>query len=199
MRGRLGGLGPVAAESLAATLGMALMDVNAALVSLESEGYVMRGPFSPGSTETEWCERHLLARIHRYTIGRLRREIEPVAPRDFLRFLLDWQHVTRATQVAGPDALAGVIGQLEGFEAAAGAWESELLPARVSDYGIGWLDDLCRAGRVVWSRLRLGSGSGGPVRSTSIVLLPRRQLPIWSAAAPVANDEVSLSSRAQAR
>ncbi|SFW68231.1 DEAD/DEAH box helicase [Luteibacter sp. UNCMF366Tsu5.1] len=198
VRGRLGGLGPVSAESLAASLGVASMDVNAALVSLESEGYVMRGPFSPGATDTEWCERHLLARIHRYTLGRLRREIEPVAPRDFLRFLLDWQHVTRTTQVAGPDALAGVIGQLEGFEAAAGAWESELLPARVTDYSIGWLDDLCRAGRVVWSRLRLGSGSGGPVRSTPIVLLPRRQLPIWSAAAPVSADEVSLSSRAQA-
>jgi len=198
VRGRLGGLGPVPSATLAASLGVAQADVDLALASLESEGYVMRGVFSPGAAETEWCERHLLARIHRYTIGRLRREIEPVARRDFYRFLLDWQHVTRATQVSGPDALAGVIGQLEGYEAAAGAWESELLPARVSDYGIGWLDDLCRAGRVVWSRLRLGTGSGGPVRSTPIVLLPRRQLPVWSAAAPVAGDEVSLSSRAQA-
>jgi len=198
VRGRLGGLGPVPAIVLATSLGVAVADVELALASLESEGYVMRGPFSPGASEVEWCERHLLARIHRYTIGRLRREIEPVAPRDFLRFLLDWQHVTRATQVAGPDALAGVIGQLEGFEAAAGAWESELLPARVSDYSIGWLDDLCRAGRVVWSRLRLGTGNGGPVRSTPIVLLPRRQLPVWSAAAPAANDEQPLSSRAQA-
>ncbi|MGF6711113.1 ATP-dependent Lhr-like helicase [Luteibacter sp. W1I16] len=198
VRGRLGGLGPVPAVAIATALGVAMADVELALASLESEGYVMRGPFSPGTSEVEWCERHLLARIHRYTIGRLRREIEPVAPRDFLRFLLDWQHVTRATQVAGPDALAGVIGQLEGFEAAAGAWESELLPARVSDYSIGWLDDLCRAGRVVWSRLRLGTGTGGPVRATPIVLLPRRQLAIWSAAAPAANDEQPLSSRAQA-
>lgn len=198
VRGRLGGLGPVPSAMLASSLGVTQADVDLTLTSLESEGYVMRGAFSPGATDTEWCERHLLARIHRYTIGRLRREIEPVARRDFYRFLLDWQHVTRATQVSGPDALAGVIGQLEGYEAAAGAWESELLPARVSDYGIGWLDDLCRAGRVVWSRLRLGTGSGGPVRSTPIVLLPRRQLPIWSAAAPVAGDEVSLSSRAQA-
>ncbi|MGE7137795.1 DEAD/DEAH box helicase [Luteibacter sp. NPDC031894] len=198
VRGRLGGLGPVAAATLAASLGVPQTDIDLALTALESEGYVMRGEFSPGAANTEWCERHLLARIHRYTIGRLRREIEPVARRDFLRFLLDWQHVTRATQVSGPDALAGVIGQLEGYEAAAGAWESELLPARVNDYGIGWLDDLCRAGRVVWSRLRLGTGSGGPVRSTPIVLLPRRQLAIWSAAAPAASDDVSLSSRAQA-
>jgi len=198
VRGRLGGLGPVPAARIADALGVGANDVDIALASLESEGFVMRGLFSPGATEPEWCERHLLARIHRYTIGRLRREIEPVAPRDFLRFLLDWQHVTRGTQVAGPDALAGIIGQLEGFEAAAGAWEAELLPSRVADYGIGWLDDLCRAGRVVWSRLRLGAGSGGPVRSTPIVLLPRRQLPIWSAAAPTAGDDVSLSSRAQA-
>jgi ATP-dependent Lhr-like helicase len=198
VRGRLGGLGVVEEHSIAPTLGVDAMDVSLALAALESEGYVMRGPCSPGATETEWCERHLLARIHRYTIGRLRREIEPVAPRDFMRFLLDWQHVTRATQVAGPDALAGVIGQLEGFEAAAGAWESELLPSRVNDYSIGWLDDLCRAGRVVWSRLRLGSGSGGPVRATPIVLLPRRQLPVWSAAAPAISDALKLSSRAEA-
>ncbi|KAG9608838.1 hypothetical protein KCV01_g4193, partial [Aureobasidium melanogenum] len=198
VRGRLGGLGPVPAAHIATSLGVALTDVELALTALESEGYVMRGAFSPGVTEVEWCERHLLARIHRYTIGRLRREIEPVAPRDFYRFLLDWQHVTRQSQVAGPDALAGVIGQLEGFEAAAGAWESELLPSRVSDYGIGWLDDLCRAGRVVWSRLRPGTGSGGPVRATPIVLLPRRQLGIWSAAAPASDEDVKLSSRAQA-
>jgi len=198
VRGRLGGLGPVPAGVLASSLGVSTSDVDLALTSLETEGYVMRGPFSPGVTDTEWCERHLLARIHRYTIGRLRREIEPVAPRDYLRFLLDWQHLTRATQVAGPDALAGVIGQLEGFEAAAGAWESELLPARVGDYGIGWLDDLCRAGRVVWSRLRLGTGSGGPVRATPIVLLPRRQLSVWSAAAPPPDVETVLSSRAEA-
>jgi ATP-dependent Lhr-like helicase len=198
VRGRLGGLGVVEEHSIVPTLGVDAMDVSLALAALESEGYVMRGPFSPGSRLTEWCERHLLARIHRYTIGRLRREIEPVAPRDFMRFLLDWQHVTRATQVAGPDALAGVIGQLEGFEAAAGAWESELLPSRVNDYSIGWLDDLCRAGRVVWSRLRLGTGSGGPVRTTPIVLLPRRQLPVWSAAAPAISDAFKLSSRAEA-
>jgi ATP-dependent Lhr-like helicase len=198
VRGRLGGLGPVPARVLASSLGVDASALDLALTSLETEGYVMRGPFSPGTTEVEWCERHLLARIHRYTIGRLRREIEPVAPRDFMRFLLDWQHVTHATRVAGPDALAGVIAQLEGFEAAAGGWEAELLPARVSDYSIGWLDDLCRAGRVVWSRLRLGTGSGGPVRSTPIVLLPRRQLPIWSAAAPAISEELPLSSRAQA-
>ncbi len=102
----------------------------------------------------EWCERHLLARIHRYTIGRLRREIEPVEPRDFIRFLCDWQHVSPATRVSGPEALVGVLAQLEGFEAPAAAWEAELLPARIGDYSIAWLNDLCTAGRVAWARLR---------------------------------------------
>lgn len=64
------------------------------------------------------------------------------------------------------------LAQLEGYEAAAGAWETELLPARIDDYSIHWLDELCRAGRIGWARLRTGSGGGGPVRSTPIVLLP---------------------------
>ncbi|TCV92769.1 Lhr family ATP dependent helicase [Luteibacter rhizovicinus] len=198
VRGRLAALGPVPVGVLATTLGVPVTEIDLALTSLETEGYVMRGMFSPGATETEWCERHLLARIHRYTIGRLRREIEPVAPRDFMRFLMDWQHVARGTQVSGPDALAGIIGQLEGFEAAAASWESELLPARVNDYSIGWLDDLCRAGRVIWSRIRQGTGTAGPVRGTPIVLLPRRQLALWSSLAPETGEAVALSSRAQA-
>ena len=130
-----------------ATLGLPRAEIDVRAAALETEGYVMRGRFTPRMpNEDEWCERHLLARIHRYTIGRLRREIEPVEPRDFMRFLLDWQRVSKDTRVSGPDALAGVLAQLEGFEAPAGAWESELLPARVSDYSIAWLDDLCTAG-----------------------------------------------------
>lgn len=198
VRGRLAALGPVPARVLADALGVSASDIELALVSLETEGYVMRGQFSPGVIDVQWCERHLLARIHRYTIGRLRREIEPVAPRDFMRFLMDWQRVTPATRVSGPDALAGIIAQLEGYEGAAASWESELLPARVTDYSIGWLDDLCRAGRVVWSRLRQGTGSAGPVRGTPIVLLPRRQLSLWSSLAANGNEAVMLSSRAEA-
>ncbi|HEV7777471.1 MAG TPA: DEAD/DEAH box helicase [Luteibacter sp.] len=198
VRGRLAGLGPTPAATLAASLDMPPADINIALASLESEGYVMRGAFTPGFDGVEWCERHLLARIHRYTIGRLRREIEPVAPRDFMRFLFDWQHVSAGTRVSGPDALAGVVAQLEGYEVAASAWESEVLPARVDDYSISWLDDLCRAGRVVWSRLRQGAGGAtGPVRGTPIVLVPRRQLALWSSLGDDAQD-VLLSSRAQA-
>ncbi len=158
----------------------------------------------PAATVTEWCERHLLARIHRYTVKRLRREIEPVEPRDFMRFLFEWQRVTPGTQVSGPDALAGILAQLEGFEAPASAWESQILPARVDAYDIAWLDALCQAGRVVWARLRDRRGgsaerSGGPVRATPTVLVQRRNLDLWLAVGGLAPDATpTLSSRAQA-
>ncbi len=211
VRSRLSGLGPMPAATLAQSLQLTLADVDLALLTLESEGYVMRGRFTASATaqattgagSEEWCERHLLARIHRYTIGRLRREIEPVEPRDFMRFLCDWQRVSPATRVSGPEALAGVLAQLEGFEAPAGAWESELLPARVGDYSISWLDDLCTGGRVVWARLRdvapsTDAGGGRTVRATPIVLLPRRQLPLWTGLTANSGEEgPALSSRAQ--
>ncbi|HEX7731517.1 MAG TPA: DEAD/DEAH box helicase, partial [Rhodanobacter sp.] len=158
VRGRLLGLGPVTVEALAAPLGVPPADVEAALLRLQTEGYVIQGRFDPAVGETQWCERHLLARIHRYTLGRLRREIEPVSRRELMRFLLDWQHVGPATQLRGPDALPAVLAQLEGYEAAAGAWEAEILPARIADYSASWLDEQCRAGRVGWSRLRAGGG-----------------------------------------
>ncbi|HEY7872465.1 MAG TPA: DEAD/DEAH box helicase [Rudaea sp.] len=203
VRGRLTGFGPTHADALATMLHIPQVEIDTALLALEHEGYVMRGQFTPGATHTEWCERHLLARIHRYTIKRLRREIEPVEPRDFMRFLFDWQRVAPGTQVSGPDALAGVLAQIEGFEAAAGVWESEILPARVSGYEISWLDDLCLAGRIVWSRLLPRASNGaehgsGPVRATPIVLLQRRNLPIWNALGATAEDSgPALSSRAQ--
>ncbi|MFC5488124.1 DEAD/DEAH box helicase [Dokdonella soli] len=157
----------------------------------------------PAAKETEWCERHLLARIHRYTVKRLRREIEPVEPRDFMRFLFEWQRIAPGSQVSGPDALAGVLAQLEGFEAAASAWESEILPARVAGYEIAWLDALCQAGREVWTRLRgrsaNGERGGGPVRATPIVLLQRRHLDTWTQFGGLAaGAALTLSSRAQA-
>ena len=199
VRGRLTGLGPITVAALATSLSVEPTDMELALIRLQSEGYVMQGRFSPDARDTEWCERHLLARIHRYTIGRLRREIEPVSRRDLMRFLLDWHHTTPSTQLSGPDALGAVLGQLEGFEAAAGAWESELLAARIGDYSSRWLDELCRAGRIGWNRLRSGGGNGGPVRATPIVLLPRRQLAIWTSIADHNQEqELLLSSRALA-
>ncbi len=200
VRHRLGGLGPVTVAALAQSMSVEVGEIELALTRLQSEGYVMQGHFTADATDTEWCERHLLARIHRYTIGRLRREIEPVSRRALMRFLFDWQHVSAATRLSGPDALVATLAQLEGYEAAAGAWESEILTARIDDYSIGWLDELCRAGRISWARLRTGSGGGGgPVRSTPIVLLPRRDMAVWtSVAAGDDPQEILLSSRAQA-
>ncbi|MBF2898602.1 Lhr family ATP-dependent helicase, partial [Pseudomonas aeruginosa] len=162
-RARLGGFGPRTAGQLAADLGIGLADQQYALAALEREGYVLRGRFSPGATEEEWCERHLLARIHRYTVKRLRREIEPVERADFMRFLFDWQRLAPGTRGRGAESLATVVEQLEGFQAAAAAWESELLAARVADYASHWLDQLCRSGRIVWARLAGRSkAAGGP-------------------------------------
>jgi len=201
LRARLGCTGPIRAGDLAHTFNIADSDIAIALAALEREGVAMRGHFTPGASDEEWCDRHLLARIHRRTLQRLRREIEPVAPRDFVRFLIDWQHASPETRLRGPDALAAVLAQLEGFEAPAGSWESQLLPARVIGYDIAWLDALCGAGRIAWTRLRV-SASGAhasPVRASPIVLLPRKQLPAWNAiGAQTTAEPPALSSRAQA-
>jgi ATP-dependent Lhr-like helicase len=196
MRARLSGFGPQPLANIAAALALPETTATIALTQLESEGYVMRGRFNPGATAEEWCERHLLARIHRYTIKSLRREIEPVERQDFMRFLFEWQHLAPETQLQGVDALPQALAQLEGYEAAAGAWESELLALRVSDYEMQWLDDLCRAGKIVWTRVGApSSAAGGPVRSTPLVLLPRRRLGLWHAL-PAVPAEVEVSPRA---
>ncbi|ABP79139.1 probable ATP-dependent DNA helicase [Stutzerimonas stutzeri A1501] len=197
IRARLGGFAPLPVPLIARPLALPASAVALALTRLEAQGYVLRGRFSPGASEDEWCERHLLARIHRYTVKRLRREIEPVELADCMRFLADWQHLSAGTRMQGREALGTLVEQLEGFQAAATAWESDLLPARLKDYGSTWLDELCRSGRIVWTRLsgRL-KASGGPVRGTPIVLLPRRQLGAWHALASDA-PAPELSSRAQ--
>jgi ATP-dependent Lhr-like helicase len=201
VRGRLEGLGPTTAAELAGSIAVPVADIDRALLALEAEGFVMRGSFTAIGI-AQWCERRLLARITRYTVKRLRQEIEPVPAADFMRFLLDWQRVSE--RMEGPDAVAAVVSQLEGFEAAAASWETELLPARVAGYEPDWLDDLCRAGRVVWTRLdapRLDPQRGhgpSPVRSTPITLMTRKNLPLWMALANGSNETVHLSTRAQA-
>ena len=132
LRGRLEGLGPVTPAALAAPLGLGPTDIAAALIALEVEGFAIRGRFTPQAADEEWCERRLLARVHLYTVKRLRAEIEPVAAGDFLRFLLGWQRLSAEQRMEGPDALASLVAQLEGFEAPAGAWETEILPARLT-------------------------------------------------------------------
>jgi ATP-dependent helicase Lhr and Lhr-like helicase len=203
VRGRLEGQGPVTEQALAAPLGVGQSEMAAALIALETEGFAMRGRFTPGANDEEWCERRLLARIHGYTIKRLRAEIEPVAARDFLRFLFTWQHVADDARMEGPDALDEVVAQLEGFGAPAGAWETEILPARLAGYEPAWLDDRCLAGRVTWSRLgpRSGRPSNGerraaPVRTTPITLLARQHAALW-ASLNTRTDTAEPSPRAQ--
>src|SRR6185295_1997139 len=199
LRDRLQGSGPVTARELGLPLDLAVSDVEQVLVALEAEGSAMRGRFNPGASEEEWCERRVLARIHRYTVNRLRKEIEPVELRDFLRFLFHWQRLAPEARVEGPDAVAGVVSQLEGFEAPAAAWETEILPGRVNEYDPGWLDELSLAGRVAWARLvalkSTAERTPSPVRTTPIVLTARRNLPFWTAL-PSSPDEIVLSSRA---
>jgi ATP-dependent Lhr-like helicase len=199
VRGRLEGLGPVTAAALAAALAVPAGEIDAALAALEVEGFALRGRYTEGARAEEWCERRLLARIHRYTVNRLRAEIEPVPARELLRFLFEWQRVAPGARMEGPDAVAAAAAQLEGFEAPAGAWETEILPARIADYEPRWLDDLCLAGRVAWQRLsaRRSDPERGatPVRSTPVVLLARRNARLWSAlGAPP--ETVALSSQA---
>jgi ATP-dependent helicase Lhr and Lhr-like helicase len=187
VRGRLEGLGPVAATELAASLGLSGQAIAPVLAALQVEGFAMRGRFTPTAGEEEWCERRLLARINRYTVTRLRAEIEPVSARDFLRFLLSWQHVDPDARLEGPQALEATIAQLEGFEAPAAAWEKEILAARHSDYKSSWLDEKCHSGRVTWLRLRNGSTRlngrrrTGPIKATAITLLPRQHVATWRA------------------
>jgi ATP-dependent Lhr-like helicase len=203
VRGRLEGQGPVTQSAFAAALGLEPREITAALAALQTEGFALCGRFSPASAEDEWCERRLLARIHGYTVKRLRAEIEPVAARDFLRFLFGWQHVAADTRMQGPDAIEVVIAQLEGFEAPAGAWETEILPARVAEYDPGWLDEQCLAGRITWARFRSRNGrSNGsernvaPVRTTPITLLVRRHARHWASFATA--DAARPGPRAQA-
>ncbi len=211
LRGRLEGQGPATQAALAAALGRETGGIAAALMALEAEGFALRGRFTGRGEAEEWCERRLLARIHRYTINRLRAEIEPVAARDFLRFLFEWQRAAADSRMEGPDALEAVIGQLEGFQAPAGAWETEILPARLVEYEPHWLDEQCLAGRVAWLRLRppprrdrpgrdggrTSERNAGPVRSTPIAVLPRRQAALWAALSPSA-EAAQPSGRAKA-
>jgi ATP-dependent Lhr-like helicase len=202
VRGRLEGLGPLTQTALAAPLGLEPDALSGAGTALEAEGSILRGRFLPGVNAEQWCDRRLLARIHHYTIRRLRAEIEPVAARDFLRFLFAWQRVSDDARLQGPEAMGVALSLLEGFEAPASAWETEILPARVAKYEAAWLDAECLAGRIAWTRLTPSASANGrravsPVRTTPIALLERRRVPIWMALAQPTGD-ISPSPRAQA-
>ncbi|HEY5622704.1 MAG TPA: DEAD/DEAH box helicase [Gammaproteobacteria bacterium] len=203
-RGRLGSLGPVSASRLAAALEMSADDVAAPLVRLETEGFAMRGSFSvrgeaTSAPDEEWCERRLLARIHRYTLKRLRSQIEPVSVSDYQRFLFRWQGLG-AEKRAGPEALAAILGELQGLALPAVAWERELLPARLADYGPDLIDSLSSSGAVVWFRPRAGATKASQrsrtVASSPIAVVPRESLPCWRTLAGATDGEPELSSAA---
>jgi ATP-dependent Lhr-like helicase len=155
IRGWMDSIGPTTAAGLGERLGVAADAVDAALLQLEADGGVLRGQFtSGGAAETvEWCERGLLARIHRLTLGRLRNEIEAVSAADFMRFLFVWQHVQPATQLHGREGVRHVVAQLQGLELPGPGWERDVLPARIADYDPADLEQLCLAGEVAWGRL----------------------------------------------
>jgi ATP-dependent Lhr-like helicase len=201
VRGHLDVSGPCTVASLAAATGLAEIHVEQAAARLEAEGFLLRGRFDPELEPGEQlCARRLLARIHLYTQERLRREIEPVTAQDFMRFLLRWHHVVPDVRREGRRGTLAVVEQLQGFELAAGAWESTVLPARVAGYRPEWLDDLCLSGEVVWGRLAVrqpasaegarseapeegGRGGAVPSRATPVTLALRSDLPWLLAAA----------------
>src|SRR5579884_1221407 len=174
VRGWMESVGPITAGALAEKLALGHEDVEGALLKLEAEGTVLRGRFSvpEGVGDMEWCNRRVLARIHRLTIGRLRREIEPVSALDFHRFLCRWQHLAPGAQLHGSDGVLQVIRQLQGYEIPAAAWESEVLSRRVARYDPEQLDELCLSGEVMWGRLSphpaLESDDGRRVRASRL-------------------------------
>ncbi|MEE9141679.1 MAG: DEAD/DEAH box helicase, partial [Gammaproteobacteria bacterium] len=180
LRSRLEGSGPVTAQALGEPLALSKTDTESVLLKLEGDGFAVRGQFDPGAGE-QWCERRLLARIHRYTIRRLRSEIEAVSPADFMKFLVRWHHLDEPAE--GAEALGAVVRQLEGFQASAVSWESELLPARMRLYHGGMLDALCATGEIAWLRLGVpmahAESRAAPVRSTPISLVDREAVGIW--------------------
>jgi ATP-dependent Lhr-like helicase len=190
LRGRTSILGPVTARTLAEPLGIAEGEVEIALLKLEAEGVILRGTFSGPD---EWCDRRLLARIHRYTLNRLRAEIEPVGSADFMRFLFAWQHVTPSARLTGVEGLQSVIAQLDGFEIAATAWERSVLPARIDAYEPSMLDMLCLTGEVGWARLSPAQTS--VVGATPVALFLREHADAWQSLR--GESEIALSERAQ--
>jgi ATP-dependent Lhr-like helicase len=147
---------------------------HALLMELEHEGAIMRTRLEG---KTAWCERRLLARIHRYTIDRLRQEIEPVTPSEFLQFLACWQHVDENYRLEGPRGVSEALRQLAGFEIPAWAWESHVLPRRVRDYRREWLEEVTLSGEFAWGRLWGGAASS--IRITPISIIPRDDLDSW--------------------
>ncbi|HWN23562.1 MAG TPA: hypothetical protein VNN16_00505, partial [Candidatus Sulfotelmatobacter sp.] len=201
VRGRMEVCGPITVRELADTLVLQESEIDAAVLALEAEGFVLRGKFHPDAAEQEWCDRRLLARIHRLTIDRLRAEIQPVSVHDFYRFLFAWQRADQEHRTEGLEGLQSILEQLDGCELPLTAWESAVLPARVADYDPEWLDRLCFSGRVGWGRLSTPQNSNArasaPLRTSPIALYLRENLADWLALTlPNSRTELSVNSQA---
>lgn len=168
-------LGPMTAPELMSRLSLGRYDVDGSLAKLESLGQVLRGQFRPRppvADEVEWCDRRLLQRIHRLTVGRLRKEIEPLSQQDFMRFLFRWHHVDAESRLRGPAGLAKLTGLLQGWEAPAAAWERELFPTRMRQYLGEWLEAACFSGEVAWGRLTLREPKTPPGQRRGVEFTP---------------------------
>ncbi len=186
VRGRLEFCGPTTAAQLAGVFGLSQRRVDSALAALEGEGMALRGHFDQALEGVQWCNRRLLARIHHLTVKGLREQIKPVPAQAFMRFLFHWHRVDEDRQARELDGLGSVIELLEGFEAAAGSWEVDLLPARMRQYSPIWLDNLCMLGRVSWGRLTPPNAQtrfykSGPLKTTPVSLFLRQNADIWLA------------------
>ena len=191
VRCRMENTGPTTVTELASLFFLPQAELEVTLHALEAEGQVLRGSFRRRATEVEWCDRRILARIHSRTLGRLRREIEPVSAVDLTRFLLRWQHLSEGTRLHGEAGLRVVLEQLQGFEAPASAWEASLLPARLDDYEPELLDRLCLSGEFVWARLTAPSPAdleienlttrkgARPSRITPVAFFRREEMPYY--------------------
>jgi ATP-dependent Lhr-like helicase len=171
--GWIDSIGPSTAHQLASRLAFPTEEIDIALARLEGQGQIFRGHFRHKDGEIEWCNRRILARIHRATLGKLRREIEPVTPLDFERFLQTWQHVSPGTQLHGADGTLHIIRQLQGYEIPAAAWEKDILAHRIAKYDPEFLDELCFSGEVMWAR-----GSPHPALAENRRVRPTRIAPI---------------------
>jgi ATP-dependent Lhr-like helicase len=180
LRSRVAIAGPTTVGALARDLGVEDAHVEAALLDLEGQGVVLRGRFT-GDADLEFCDRALLARIHRYTLNRLRAEIEPVSVADFTRFLFAWQHVDPAHRLTGADGVKAIVERLEGFELQAKAWERAVLTARLDRYDPSALDLLSLTGQVGWARLSPASSPQPVGRGLRVALFPREYADAWCA------------------
>ena len=207
IRARLECTSPVTVTQLAELFAAGPTEISVALLALQNEGYAMQGQFSADAAETEWCERGLLARMHRYTIRSLREEIQPVTVANYMRFLFNW-HGMGELRPEGDNAVLAALEKLEGCAIPAAAWEKDILPTRVNNYSNAALDRLCGSGCIVWTRLvtsrhkpkwdEVSINKTVLLRNTPITLIARENLDLWQKLQPsVAATDLKLSAAAE--